>query len=221
MTQLSFAAVAYNASLSFYYVATLKWGVTAEDFAAKYEAFIHGLIVFVFLFTATAGVPLNMYREMKLGEITTVYSVGCGQACFSTNVPSLSIFHRKGMGCWIADVPKGCWTDGGCVGPTIEWLYGGLLLMLTIVSLPINYLLIYCHVKRSLHVGGARSRAQQVQIHRLGMQCFLYVAGFYVAFTPQLMIRILGSSYGYDFSRESEIYGLLVVDSIVFPLQGR
>ena len=67
MTQLAFAAVAYNTSLSFYFVSVLKFGVSNEDFAAKYEAYIHGCIVYIYLFMSTVGVPLDLYREVRLG----------------------------------------------------------------------------------------------------------------------------------------------------------
>lgn len=39
----------------------------------------------------------------------------------------------EGHGCWLADVPENCWVEGGCVGPTIGWLYGGLVLIATFV----------------------------------------------------------------------------------------
>jgi hypothetical protein len=67
LTQLSFAALWYNCCLSYYYVATLKFSICADDFKARFEPYIHSLTIFVFLFTATAGVPFGLYGEVRMG----------------------------------------------------------------------------------------------------------------------------------------------------------
>eukprot|EP00980_Cylindrotheca_fusiformis_P003717 scaffold823_cov86-Cylindrotheca_fusiformis.AAC.4 len=190
LTQLSFAALWYNCCLSYYFVATLKYNISASDFAARFEPYIHALTVFVFFFTATVGVPFRFYGEYRLG-----------------------------FGCWIAEYPDGCWTTGGCQGPLIAWFYGGIPLVFTFFSIPINNFILYWHVKSMLTEKSSRTPLQKAHIRRVATQGCLYVATFFVSFTPQFIIRILGSA-GYDYSNEHEIYSLLVLNSLLLPLQG-
>jgi hypothetical protein len=191
LTQLGFAAIWYNGMLSYYYLATLKFAVSSEDFAARFEPYIHTLTTFFFLFSATAGVPFGLFSEYRLG-----------------------------LGCWIADFPKECVVTGGCLTEYIGWICGGFPLLFTFFSLAINNLVIFCHVKKTLRIGRSHTPAQEAHIRRVATQGFLYVATFFISYSPQLIIRILGGSFGYRSSKEADIFGLLVLNSFLLPLQG-
>ena len=75
LTQVGFAAIMYNAILSFYMLAIVRFSVTPGDFAARFEPYLHALTVFYFLATATIGVPFNLFTEMR-------FSMGCWLAAY-------------------------------------------------------------------------------------------------------------------------------------------
>lgn len=66
LTQVGYAAIMYNAILSFYMLAVVKFSVTPEDFAARFEPYLHALTIFYFLATATIGMPFQLFTEMRL-----------------------------------------------------------------------------------------------------------------------------------------------------------
>eukprot|EP00980_Cylindrotheca_fusiformis_P020760 scaffold7755_cov104-Cylindrotheca_fusiformis.AAC.5 len=190
LTQFSLAGVVYNALLSFYFLLTLKYSVTADDFAARFEPYWHSLTIFFFLFTATMGVPFHIFSELEIGQ-----------------------------GCWIGEFPEGCEARGDCIGNQIGWVFGGLPVLFTFVSLPVNNLLVFFHVKNLLRTGHSHMAAQQGHVRRVAVQGFLYVACFLVSYTPTAVIRIF-ESLGFDASQESSIFVLLAFNSLLLPLQG-
>lgn len=48
---------------------------------------------------------------------------------------------------------------------------------------------------------------------------FLYVLCFYVSYTPAAVIRVL-EGFGMDGEKESDIYPVLLMNSLLLPLQG-
>ena len=54
----------------------------------------------------------------------------------------------------------------------------------------------------------------------MAVQGTLYVLAFFIAYGPQMVIRMLSLAYSYDRSNEPEIYWLLLLNSICYPLQG-
>lgn len=158
VSQLSIASVFYNGCLSYYFLATVRYNMKAKEFAARFEPYIHGLTIFYFLFMATIGVMVGLYSEIDVG-----------------------------LGCWIGEVPTGCVADGGgCIGTAIAWVFGGVPLMFTSVSLPMNNFLILQHVKRKLETGAVSNDIHWRYVRRLTMQGFLYV----LAFSPQLALQL-------------------------------
>jgi hypothetical protein len=101
----------------------------------------------------------------------------------------------------------------------IAWIYGGLPYVITFISLPINSFIIYRHVKNTSRVGSSSTPAQEAHIRRVATQGFLYVAAFFISYTPQFIIGIL-VFIGYQSSKEADIFGLLVLNSFLLPLQG-
>jgi hypothetical protein len=73
------AAAYYNASLSFYFMAVIRWNIRDADFGRRYEVFCHVLPVGVALTAATTAAILDLYNPKA-----------------------------EGLGCWIEDYPLGC-----------------------------------------------------------------------------------------------------------------
>ncbi|CAJ1957610.1 unnamed protein product [Cylindrotheca closterium] len=192
LSQLSIGAAWYSCLLSFYFLATLRLRVSNDDFAVRFEPYIHGLSIFYFLFTATIGVPFHLYRETELG-----------------------------LGCWVTNrVPLDCTRNLDCIGHIVAWFYGGLCLFFTMVALPLNYFFTYCFVRQTLKILARHNPIQAMQVRKLGVQGTLYVLAFFISYGPQLIIRIFAIAYSYERSAEPGIYWLLVLNSICYPLQG-
>lgn len=192
LSQLSIGASWYSCLLSFYFLATLRLRISNDDFEVKFEPYIHGLSIFYYIFTATIGVPFNLYSEVELG-----------------------------LGCWITNtIPLDCTEGLNCQGYIIAWFYGGVALFFTAIALPLNYMLTYCFVRRTLRILALHNPIQATQVKRLAVQGTLYVFAFFIAYGPQIIVRILALAYSYDRTNEPEIYWLLVLNSICYPLQG-
>lgn len=200
LTQLSFASVSYTCALCFYFLAAIKFRIHMEDFSIRFEAFIHGLTIFFFLFTATAGVPLQMYDQMDIG-----------------------------MSCWIRDdFPKNCKVDGddtGCVGNAIGWFLGGGIVFVAFAVLFVIHTVVWLQIRSKLEGVRRRSNSEwptwAIRIRRSSTQLLMFVLAFYLTNTTPVILRILEQRYGYnDASREADLYGFLVANSLLAPLQG-
>ncbi|CAJ1937942.1 unnamed protein product [Cylindrotheca closterium] len=194
LTQLSFASVSYTFALSFYFVAMIKFRIHMDEFAIRFEAYIHGLTIFFFLFTATAGVPLQMYDQSEIG-----------------------------MSCWIRDdFPNKCIVGEDCIGNQIGWFFGGWIVCATLLLLVVNHVLVWWQIRRKL--AGVRKGVETptwaIRIRRSRNQALLYVLAFYLTNSTPIVLRILEQSYGYTASREHELYQFLVIHSFLVPLQG-
>ena len=77
LQQISFGAVWYNCMLSYYYLATIRFGVKRHVFAQRVETWIHVWTTFYFWATAIFGAVIGFYSEVSTG-----------------------------MGCWVNDYPK-------------------------------------------------------------------------------------------------------------------
>lgn len=66
LSQLSVAAAWYSCLISFFFLATLRLRISNDDFAVRFEPYMHGLTVFYFLFSATFGVIFDIYGENDL-----------------------------------------------------------------------------------------------------------------------------------------------------------
>jgi hypothetical protein len=64
-----------------------------------------------------------------------------------------------------------------------------------------------------------RQEAQQLRVKEVAQQGFLYVSVFYLVHTPAFVVRVL-EGMGVDRDDESEIYWILVANSLLLPLQG-
>ena len=64
--EVGFSAIVYNAILSFYMLAVVRFSVKPTDFAARFEPYMHALTIFYFLATATIAVPFGVFSELDL-----------------------------------------------------------------------------------------------------------------------------------------------------------
>ena len=203
LSQLSFAAVFYNCMLSFYYLLTVRFGIKRQRFAQRYELWMHAFTIIYFLFTAAIGSVIGVYSEVDVG-----------------------------FGCWVNEYPSGCEETDTCISPQIAWAFGAGPTGVTFLSLVINNIVIYDHVKRRLGSQGLtekpalatarqqeRLTRQQAQIREVATQGFLYVATFFCAYLPAFILKGVEAYGEYPFD-ETPIYPLLVINSIFLPLQG-
>ena len=125
LTQLSALwAIWYNCILSFYYLLTVRFQVKRHEFFRKYEIWFHLSGAIFFPLTSLIALAGNWYGEQALI-----------------------------MGCWVRDVPYDCNEDGICAGDATElvgYIYGGLPMFLTMVSVIVNNIVIYLYVRKSL-----------------------------------------------------------------------
>jgi hypothetical protein len=121
LAQFSFAAIWYNGMLSYYYLLTVKYGVKRKDFAKKYERYMHFGTWGFFLITATIGAFMGFYGELEIGQ-----------------------------GAWIVNWPEGCEATESCKSQFIGLAFGGVPTFFTFISLIVNNLRIYYHVRKQL-----------------------------------------------------------------------
>ena len=217
LQQLSFAAVWYNCMLSYYYLATIRFGMKRHTFAQRYEKWIHVATALFFLSTATVGAAMGFYSEVDTG-----------------------------MGCWVNDYPKNCEITRDCISPQIGWVYAGGPVLFTLLSLIINNLIIYIYVRRTFRgtdqqngttttaaadssqamgtslasrVEQRRKIRYEAHIRQVATQGLLYVVTFILAYTPAIIIRVI-ETYSDVPPEEPPLYPLLLVNSLLLPLQG-
>ena len=134
------------------------------------------------------------------------------------------------QGCWIGEYPADCEASDTCKGTTIGWIFGGLPFLLVFLGLPINNIVIFLFVRRRLAVTDPttgerrnprtqREEEQRLRIKEVATQGLMYVIFFYVAYTPAFIIRVY-EGLGLNGEAEESIYPVLVINSILLPLQG-
>lgn len=139
MFQLSISMVFYYSSLSFYFLAVVRFGLSDEAFAKRFEPFLHGLSLGFPLVTATIGAALGVYGEHDLSPM-----------------------------CWVSNYPRGCEEnpDETCKSPLVGWIFGGGVMVLALVTILLNNVLIFCHVHKEASLSHATSFARAQQQYR-------------------------------------------------------
>ena len=210
LTQFSYCAVWYNGMLSYYYLFTIRYGVSQKVFERRYEPCIHILSLGVSLTTSFLGWGMGWYSEFHLGQ-----------------------------GCWISEVPDGCEDDPDltCYGTMIAWCFAGIWLLILFFSIIINNIVIFRFVRTTtqrvfhksfehtatLGTNETKSEGHKYQfkqdkkVKAVSAQAMLYVGCFFITYIWSFILRILGSM---DINDEIQLYPLLVLASIFHPLQG-
>jgi len=215
LTQLSVIwAIWYNCILSFYFLLTIRFQVKRKDFVRKYELWMHLPGAIFFPVSALVCYIFGWYGEQALI-----------------------------MQCWIKDVPTGCDDNGNCTGEATEivsYMLGALPVLLTFLSLIINNVVIYLFVRKSLlsvppsvirnsqnttaienSESSTEARSKQQRLTKeAAVQGFLYVLSFLLTATPVFALELLEGSIGLDHDDKGQLYPLLVLNSILVPLQG-
>lgn len=208
-------AIWYNCILSFYYLLTVRFQVKRKEFSRKYELWLHLSGAIFFPLTATVALFGDWYAE-----------------------------ERYNMICWIGEVPKGCYETGNCYGTMVAYIYGALPTVVTLFSVIINNLIIYIFVRRSLlsspktstqsetsdienncsnEEGKDSSQGLSVKqqlAKEAATQGFLYVSTFLLTFLPAFLIQIIEGFLPRGMENLAQVYPLLVLNSILMPLQG-
>lgn len=214
MQLASLWAIWYNAILSFYYLLTVRFQVKRTDFCRKYEPWLHLSGAVFFPSTALAGYVGKWYQEEDLA-----------------------------MTCWIGEVKTGCDENGenctGEWGELVAYMIGAVPTIISILAVIINNVIIYLFVRKSLNKRESNistdressgSKQSQDAIERqtvqnrlrneAAVQGFLYVTSFLITVAPAFTIQVLDGSLGYGYSDQGRVYPLLVLNSILLPLQG-
>lgn len=165
-TQISLSSLFYCVALSFYFLATIRLGITQEQFAKKYEPWLHAFAAGYPILTATIGASLGAYSEVSVG-----------------------------IGCFLKDYPTGCLGNDEveCHSDTLAWIFGGVFVILCFPTLMVMNSMIYFHVRAELRRGLARSLQRENQTRRIrqvATQAFLYVTAFSGTYIWTTVIRI-------------------------------
>ena len=198
LTTFAFSAVWYNCMLSFYYLLTVRFGVKRDVFAKRYEIWMHILSLAFNIASSSYGAIVDMYGELELN-----------------------------LGCWISYYPKGCQETDTCVGSYYGWAFAGLPIIFTMFAIPINNLIIYCHVRRMLNKASTdddqeeRHLRHQAQIREVSSQGFLYVGTFFLCMLPAVIVRVLEAEpVLLSAEDEPQFFWLLALNNFLLPFQG-
>eukprot|EP00934_Nitzschia_sp_Nitz4_P002052 Nitzschia sp. Nitz4//scaffold8_size234185//151877//153292//NITZ4_001275-RA/size234185-processed-gene-0.164-mRNA-1//-1//CDS//3329559860//2052//frame0 len=194
LVQLSFAALWYNGFLSFYYLATVRYGVSTSAFAKRFEPWIHMTTIGWHVGSALMGLVYGMYDELVLGQ-----------------------------SCWIGEVPDGCMEDDSCIGDLIAWGISGIWAIFFFLAVLVNNIVIYRYVRRTLERSKQRSMrgatAFEDRLKAVATQGFLYVGSFLACYSWAFAVRVMESN-GIQASDESRFFALYACQAFFLPLQG-
>lgn len=122
--QLGFSVAFYNGMLSFYYLCTVRHGLTPRQIATRYERYMHSVAIGLPVLTALLGVYLDAFHESFAGPM-----------------------------CWIADFPAGCDGNPElpCKSFLLGYLIAGAPVGIIFLCIVTNMIRIYRHVRASCH----------------------------------------------------------------------
>ena len=118
LLQLSLSNILYFGMLSFYFLLTIRFHVSHDQFSKKYEPYMHAFCILWPLITATIGFVVDWYDSLQ-------------------SFP----------GCWIDNYPKGA-PGPEAKASEIAWICSGSVTSGTILSLLVNYCVISWYVTR-------------------------------------------------------------------------
>ena len=112
-------------------------------------------------------------------------------------------------------------------------MVGGLPTLLCFVTILVNNLLVYCHVRATIQRGRRRATAevrmstkqssapdpQVARVRAVATQAFWYVGCFLLTYVPSITLRIM-EGQNFDAEDEDTLFPLLVIQTFTFPSQG-
>jgi Serpentine type 7TM GPCR chemoreceptor Srv len=194
VNQMCISVILYNGMLSYYYLLSIRFGVTARTFARRFEPWMHAVAIGYPLITSIVGASMNMYSEAALWT-----------------------------GCTVVDYPRGCNQENGeCKTELIFWIFGGALLSFVMLSLVLINFVIFWHVRqrnRRVRRSSLASERQAQRTNEVAVQAFLYVAAFWATFVWIFTLKIL-DSLSFDALDSHTFYPLMVLHSLFMPSAG-
>lgn len=191
----------FNASLSYYYLLTLYFGVKDECIKHFVEPLFHFLSVAFPMVTAVIALTKRYYSPLQVSTGT----------------------------CWVSEYPAFCsfQDDVECErGPVnLGFRFNFLIVILfTALSLLINMSLIYCRVrKQSRHMSqryGLGTNDSERQTRRMAGQSFWYVGSFFLNLLPTIILLFLPTVESITEQNRIYLFGLSCLFKILHPLQG-
>ena len=194
--QFGLSVAFYNGMISFYYLCTVRHGMSARQVAQQYEPYMHLIALGFPLTTAILGVAINAFHEIFAGP-----------------------------GCWIADFPQGCDgnPDLTCRAFLVGYLFAGGPVGFVFVCIMVNFFRIYQHVRRVLSRGARRSFDSENQTNRIDQvatQSYLYVLVFCLTFACAFLTQSMEAGTPDETWNERDIFPWIVLNQMFFPLQG-
>ena len=247
MMQIGFASFWYYAVLSFYFLFTIRFGMTTATLVKYCEPLMHLFAVGFPLGTGVAGLILDVYDEADLIRGCWVSSQ-CNEHGLCKSNPSI-----------------------------IAWLFGGGPSFVVLLMIVVNNLVIFVHVRATIYGGLKRqnrrqssvlmvpattatltsaveeetkryrfstlwcscsnsirnginnnaqssatmapSESQQRRVREVAIQAFLYVGAFLVTYLVALLFRAFDGSL-YEPVDENQLYPALLYQSLSVPLIG-
>jgi hypothetical protein len=191
MSQLSLSAMLYTGVLAFYFLLTIRFGVTEKALARHYEPWMHAMAIGLPLLTAITGASMHLYHEVYFWT-----------------------------GCWVVDYPISCYEENGeCRNEMIGWLFMGIWIIFVFVGVAVIYGVIFWHVRRQnrrVRRNSLSAEQQNKRINQVAVQASLYVSAFGTTFIWPLLSKIMESqSYS-----EADAFPILVLNSLFVPFTG-
>lgn len=113
------------------------------------------------------------------------------------------------------DIGPGCWIND----KVYAGIFAGYTVLLIILMIVVNNLLIYLHVRNTFRTVAGRTLTDSTKrVRAVAVQAFLYVGAFLACFSWSVVIRYTDNRY--DDSKEAELFPILVLQAILYPLQG-
>jgi len=245
LTQLACLwAIWYNCILSFYYLLTVRFQVKRETFRRKYELWFHLSGMIFFPITALVGYFGSWYYEHNLISLCIDLEVPTGCDEFGENCTGDA---DQIVGPVFAALPGSITFFSLLINNTVIYLYVRRSFSKTLKKPPqserhettlssssITDLENFNDDKnnttnedkegngtsRSSRTKLSRQLLQRKLIEETATQGFLYVFFFLLTLTPLIVLVVLGGFYGTDESDKAKLYPLLVLNSLLAPLQG-
>lgn len=232
--QLSLANVWYNGMLSFYFLLTIRYCVATH----RFESWMHGLSIGIPLLTAFLGVAMGLYDELRVGHFC--YFTGPPMATYIAGVvgglPALFFFcaipinnilvyaHVRRTARNTSD--KSAVASSACELPfgdqsatTTSTMPSSLISQETTSTMSTSI-----RDQRELALQQQRKQLQQARenerVQAVAFQAFLYVAAYVVSYLPTTILRIYAAANSLNSNDEAQLFPLLVLQAIFWPLQG-
>ena len=231
LTQLAMIwAIWYNCLLSFYYLLTVRFRVKRETFRKRFELWFHLSGAIFFPVTALVGWFGRFYHEHDLLLLCTDFRIPTGCDEFGENCTGDA---DQIAGVIFAAMPGAITMISILVNNIIIYLYVRRSLKQSPPSEDLNQSQKSTNIapfvdddksmSSSIHGESSRNQKSELQrklVRETASQGFLYVLSFYVCYTPMIILLVLNVDYGSDTSAKTSLYALMVLSSLLSPLQG-